>query len=276
MKFLALTFFVSASAVSLKLPADQFHDIKNGTHYTTFEDFLEEHMNPEVFPGDMRGYGATIDIPMLFNLKNYGCWCQGDQLTKGHGTFQDDFDEICYHKYRGLECLYMDSVDQGDPCDVENVQYGFETHLIVNDGAPAEIEFSCKDENQATFCSRNKCLIELRAMLEYQQFTQHHYYPNIEVFGHVGFFQNRGTFEPSKFNCEIGGPGFEKIEQECCGDYPFRNYFYHDNVHSKDCCEYEVSSIQQEWNDQTLLVGKAFNTALDVCCGTGVFSAGSC
>ena len=224
----------------------------------------------------MRGYGATVDSPMLFNLENYGCWCQGDLLTQGHGAFQDDFDKICYHKYRGLECLYMDSVEQGDPCDLENVTYGFETEIIYDSATPVQIVFSCEDENQATFCSRNKCLIELRAMLDYQKFTATHYYPDIETFGHIGFFEGRGTFDPSKANCEIGGPGIEKIDKECCGQFPFRNYFYHDVVNSKECCEYEVESVQQEWNDQTLLVGRSYNTAVDVCCATGVFSAGTC
>ena len=233
--------------------------------------FLEEHMNT-----GLRAYGATVDSPMFFDLENYGCWCQGDILTQGHGTFQDDFDKICYNKYRGLECIYMDSVDQGDPCDVETVTYGFETTIIYDDGTPVSLVFSCQDENAAEFCSRNKCLIELRAMLDYQTLAENHFFPDVDTFGHIGFFEGRGTFDPSKLNCELGGPGVLKTDKECCGDYPFRNYFFHDIMNTKDCCEYEVASLQQTWNDTTLLVGQAFDTAVDVCCETGVFTVGTC
>lgn len=269
---LKLILYVAAVTAELSIPVDILKDHPStGDQNGTIAEYVNENMV------DMnRGYGAEINNVVLFDLNNYGCWCEGANLARGHGNYQDDFDKICYNKYRGFECLKMDAEGRGESCNPRTQSYEFDASIVMKDGVPKEVVITCKDTNTVSFCSKNTCLIELRAMIDNFKLQAEHYYPEVEAFGHIGYFDQRGSFEPTLGNCRPDGQGTNSNTLECCGDYPFRNWFYHDTQIVKECCRYENDAIQVKWNDNNLKVGKAYNPVFEVCCDSGVKSPGSC
>ena len=174
----------------------------------------------------------------------------------------------------------MDTIEQGTPCDVKSEQYEFDAEIIMDGLVPVAVELSCKDQNaDVGYCSRNKCLIDLRAMLEFGALTDAFYFPDVETFGHVGFFEGRGTFEPTVENCKgigSGGGSGATYAKECCGDYPFRNYYYQNmDTATMGCCEYDDIDAQTIWKDPTLQLGQGYRIDMKQCCASGVSDIGS-
>jgi len=261
------------------IPLEGYENIQNGTiSESTLPDYIKsitESIQPDLALD--RGYGAMLPYNVLNSTENYGCWCQGEILKRGHGEPQDQFDRICYHQYRGRECLRMDCIDRGEPCDVANQKYEFEAELIMIGNVPVELQLSCKEINENYgYCSRNKCLIDLRAMLEFRELIDNWYYPDVTTYGHTGFFDGRGSFDPSAENCMSHPGGTNQFEKECCGDYPFRNYYLQNQATpSMECCEYDDVSAQTVWNDPLLKIGQGYRYDSKQCCDSGVMDIGS-
>jgi len=271
---LKLILCAAVTTAELLIPVDILNEHPStGSQLGTITEYITGNMADFT-----RGYGAEVNNHVLFDLNNYGCWCEGEQLSRGHGNYQDDFDRICYNKYRGFECLKMDSDARGENCNPRTQMYEFDAELIMEDGVPKEVVITCKDSNTVSFCSKNKCLIELRAMIDNFKLQSEHYYPEVETLGHIGYFDQRGSFSPTLSNCRSsgGGLGDRTLPVECCGDYPFRNWFYQDSQNTKECCRFENNAVQTEWNDSNLMIGKAFNPSIDICCDSGVKTPGTC
>jgi len=269
MKNLSVLTFFTACTARIFLPLDHLHptELKAGTYKNG--NLIDIIIN-DIEPPATERYGIPVPIN-TFDLKNYGCWCQGTNWPHGKGQVVDDFDRICLNQYKGYECIRMDSSDRNEACDPENADYTWDLTVENNN-----FIIECSDDNLGNFCKTETCKVDLRSIFAWWEKTSNFYFPSMQDYGHVG--SGHGSFDP-EIECSVGGT--VRRDKICCGDYPYRSWYLKTNdvdfTNNRECCKYDDITIQDLWNDDSMRVGTFYHSDIERCCPHGVVTlTGQC
>jgi len=194
-----------------------------------------------------------------FTLKNYGCWCRGYGWRQGKGETVDAFDEICRMQHHNYDCLEMD-----DPtCSPASQHYDMQFWMVGR-----EVHVECVNDVVSDPCKTKTCMIDIQIVKNYIKELDQFIFPNMQMFGHqqMGY----GAFDPEA-SCPRGDNSSR--EKECCGSFPHRTWFLrNDDVgfRTRECCEYNDSVVQNDWNDPSMKSGRYYDSSIETCCSDGV------
>merc|ERR1712226_263489 len=208
-------------------------------------------------------FGLQFKINLV---SNYGCWCyewSQWQTGEGRSTPRDAHDDACKAHSMGFKCITLDAKAEGKECHPYETSY--ETLITQNKYGQKIVE--CADSIEDDWCKRRVCLVELRLLARFYTLIGQGVWPDYMNYGHAS--ANRGLFDPLNECNPLGGKS--PVEQVCCGDYPYRSWFYANEKNSQgtQCCEYVDKQITKDYGF-TINVGALYNSKTEKCISSGV------
>jgi len=208
-------------------------------------------------------FGLQFKINLV---SNYGCWCYAWsqwQTGDGRSSPRDEHDDACKAHSMGFKCITMDAKAEGKECHPYETSY---STLITQNGYGQDI-VECADSIEDDWCKRRVCLVELRLLARFYNLIGSGTWPDYAQFGHRS--AKKGLFDPVAECNPLAGAN--PVEQVCCGDYPYRTWFYANQANSQDtqCCEYEDPAITKAYGF-SINVGRLYNSQEKQCTANGV------
>ena len=210
-------------------------------------------------------FGAKIPIRMV---ANYGCWCYGGSswpTGSGRSSPVDAHDDACKAHSMGMKCISTDAKYEQKECEPYLTDYDV---TITQDGYGALL-MECSDSIEEDWCRRRVCMVELRLLARYWNLLDSGVWPNYQKWAHPNI---KGPFDPMVECPPSGGTG-DDIEMRCCGDYPYRSWYFanpeDDKSGTTQCCVYQDDKINQEYGF-AINIGKIFNQFTNTCTDAGV------
>lgn len=191
-----------------------------------------------------------------FHFLNYGCYCIGDNISKGIPV--DAIDSSCRDNFRCYQCIKKDF----ENCDPLNTQYRFS---LVKQNGNSDNLIECT--NLPGTCSRAVCECDKQLASDLRDLEDS--YDNKwkeELFEdreqRCQIFENPNFMTGGGGGGNNNGEGPTKLDESCCGNYPFR-YPYLPNS-GKKCCENPNGK------------SRTYNVATKECCAGKISDIGSC
>ena len=242
-----------------------------------FRDFRNEFVVPAVAndtaaeanlvsAGPTGRFGAKIPIHLV---ANYGCWCYGGAswpTGEGRSSARDAHDDACKAHSMGMKCIITDAVYEEKVCDPYTTDYDV---TITRDNY-GSLLMECADNISEDWCSSRVCMVELRLLARYWHLMDNGIWPEYTKYAHPNI---GGSFDPM-INCPpTPGSSESGPEMRCCGDYPYRSYYFanaeDDKTGTTQCCVYQDAEINQQYGF-AINVGKIYNQFTNTCTEDGV------
>jgi hypothetical protein len=209
-------------------------------------------------------FGAKIPIHLV---ANYGCWCYGGSqwpTNEGRSKPRDPHDDACKAHAMGMKCIITDAKYENKDCDPYTTNYDV---TITQDGYGALL-MECSDSIAEDWCRRRTCMVELRLLARYWKLMDTGVWPEYSKWAHPNI---GGKFDPMIECPPKGGVGSD-IEMRCCGDYPYRSYYFakvEDQESGKQqCCVYQDADINDKYGF-AINIGQTYNQFEKTCTENG-------
>lgn len=203
-------------------------------------------LQPRAFTGLIRNY--------LFAINGYGCWCYLDGGYQGlaKGPAQDDVDSKCKGLLLAYDCIEMDALDRGEPCEAQSVDYVPYNFFNSN----TDLKADCEATNAGNQCKIDTCIVEGQFTLDFfPDFFNPTGLPHDEALRHPSLGGSFNTTETCNY---ATAPAAGSTEKVCCGDVPHR-FPYKPLDGERGCCG-----------------GQTFMTDRHMCCDDEISNLGNC
>lgn len=208
-------------------------------------------------------FGLQFKINLV---SDYGCWCYAWsqwQTGEGRSAPRDEHDDACKAHSMGFKCITLDAEAEGKECHPYETSYS----TLITQNKYGEDIVECADSIEDDWCKRRVCLVELRLLARFYHLIGTGIWPDYAQFGHRS--AKKGLFDPVAECNPLAGA--QPVEQVCCGDYPYRTWFYRNQANSQDtqCCEFEDPDITRAYGF-SINVGALYSSKDQQCTADGV------
>jgi len=231
--------------------------IKLGTSYDT--KVVVSYDKPDNHTDAAADKFGMISPYSRFNLQGYGCWCRGPHWEHGKGQAVDGFDDLCRKQHHNYDCLQMDD----ETCDGITTRYDVDLWMVDR-----EVFVECINDPVTESCKAKTCMIDVQIVKEFVALTKAMNFPIVSEYGH--YMSTNGFFDPA-VECPRGDNSVR--EKQCCGSFPFREWFLKNGdaeFRTRECCEYDDIQVQADWRDSSIKRGRYYDSSIEVCCADGV------
>lgn len=211
-------------------------------------------------------FGAKIPIQLV---ANYGCWCYGGSswpTNLGRSTPRDLHDEACKAHSMGMKCIVTDASYEKKQCEPYTTDYDV---TITQDGY-GKLLLECSDSIEEDWCRRRVCLVELRLLARYWKLMDNGIWPEYRKWAHPNI---GGSFDPMEHCSPSVSSGGDPQELRCCGDYPYRSWWYQRVENSEEdanqCCVYQDEKVNEEYGF-AINIGQIYDQSKAECTSGGV------
>jgi len=168
----------------------------------------------------LQSQGLTDFIPQVEDMLQYGCWCQilRERLA-GKGLPTDDYDVLCQDWQRCNECAVMDFEETSTNCNAATTLY--------------EVSFSTVTRRIVCDKTSDPCG---KAICQCDESLAFRLASATEIFAEV--FNESTSHTSFDFNSTCvwqHQANLSRDDKRCCGTYPNRVPFHHQN-YQRECC----------------------------------------